>query len=80
MSKQFCFKQFSIHIDPFQVIHFSISPQFSSISAIDRVLSGATTPGQMGAMAAKGCSSSSKTPASPEPYHQIVKFHTQDIR
>ena len=32
----------------FQTIHFHISTQFSSISPIDRTLSGATTPGQSG--------------------------------
>ena len=32
----------------FQVIQFSISTQFSSISPIDRTLSGATTTGQSG--------------------------------
>ena len=33
---------------PFQTIQFSISTQFTSIQPIDRILSGAPTPGQSG--------------------------------
>ena len=54
--KQFYFKQFSlaqvyslnVKAVLFQAIQFGISTQFSSIWAIDRILSGATAPGQSG--------------------------------
>ena len=56
MRKQFYFEQFSlaevhsfiVKTVLFRAILFSISTQFSSIWAIDRSLSGATTPGQSG--------------------------------
>ena len=54
--KQFYFKQFSLayvgHLNVkrvlFQAFQFSIRTQFSSIWPINRILSGATTPGQSG--------------------------------
>ena len=54
MSKKFYLKQFSLayvcsfHVKTvlFQAIQFCISTQFTSICPIDRILSGATTPGQ----------------------------------
>ena len=56
MSKQFCFKQFSlawvrcvnVKTILFQAIQFSMSTQFCFIWPKDRTLSGATTPGQSG--------------------------------
>ena len=56
MPKQSYFKQFSLALVRslglktvlLQAIQFSISTQFSSIWAVDRTLSGATTPGQSG--------------------------------
>ena len=44
MSKTFIFQAIQFN----QTIHFSISMHFSSIWPIDRILSGATTPGQSG--------------------------------
>ena len=58
----------------FQAIQFSIITQFSSISSIDRTLSGATIPGQsgQGVMAMKGYSAFPKAPALLKLHHQIV--------
>ena len=69
----------------FKTIQFGISTQFSSISAIDRTLSDATTPGQSGPgkMTMKGYSAFPKAPVlldvSPEcivsnPDHLLGEF------
>ena len=42
----FVYTQLKVTTGIFQTIHFNISIQFSSIWPLDRVLSGATTPGQ----------------------------------
>ena len=54
--------------DLFQTIQFIIT-QFSSIWPIDMTLLDATSPG---AIAMKGYSAFTKTPALLEPYHYIV--------
>ena len=58
----------------FQTIQFSISTQFSSISPIDRTLSGATTPGQSEPKSDgnKEVLHIPKAPALLEPQFQIV--------
>ena len=54
------------------MIQFSISMQFSSISPIDRTLSGASTPGQSRPGSDGNEVVLFKAPVSLEPHHQIV--------
>ena len=88
MSKQFCFKQFSLaYVHSlviyftvlFQTDQFSISTKFTSFWPIERTLSSATTPGQNGSRR-DGNKGVLKAPALLEPHHQIDLCHIQDTR
>ena len=68
----FFYTQLNVKTDLFQTVPFYISTLVSSIQAIDRTQSGATTSSQSGTIAIKLYFSFPKAPASLKPHHQII--------
>ena len=61
------------------MIQFSVSTQFSSIWAIDRTLSGATTPVQKGYGSDGNGRVLYKAPALLEPHNQVLLCNTKNL-